>query len=557
MAKWRWSFLGGITILTLFFGIIGIYLYNIPNQQMEQGQWVTHTYEVLNQLEILSGQLGIAREQENNQAEERVLQTLTTIANLTKDNPNQQERIMPLRQLIDDVFKHSSLNTNQSFPASASLNKNEMSAIAQNISTMRQEEERLLTERDARWQASMEHTRILFISGFAILYLFIIFTYIAFRMESRAREMLLKMESETATMHRGIAARMTQIVDIQQDIISQRLNLENAMKVIAERTQFITHADGAAIEMLEGDEMVYRAVSGSMERFIGFRIKALGSLSGLCVAQAMPLYCADSDTDNRVDKEACRTVNLRSMIVVPLIQQGETIGVLKVASSKPSAFTEEDSSTLQLMAGVLTATLRDALASAALRDSHTNLSMSNELLKMQKGQLESEKDTLKTLADTDGMTGLKNHRYFQEYLAQEYLRAVRYKNELSLILLDIDYFKQFNDEFGHLAGDEVIKQVATLLKNTARASDCVARYGGEEFAVILPQTPMEGALKAAELIRKVILEASWKNRPITVSIGVSSLKKDTTDAVSIIDEADKALYQSKTSGRDKVTAFAA
>jgi diguanylate cyclase (GGDEF)-like protein len=209
------------------------------------------------------------------------------------------------------------------------------------------------------------------------------------------------------------------------------------------------------------------------------------------------------------------------------------------------------------MAGVLSATLRDAMASQALRDSNSRLNLSNALLKVEKGQLESEKDTLQTLADTDGMTGLKNHRYFQQCLAQEYLRAKRYHNALSLIILDIDYFKQYNDEFGHPAGDEVIKQVAELLKTSARPSDCVARYGGEEFALILTETSQEGALKTAQRIRKSIVDSQWRQRPITVSIGISSLNEDTPDALSIIHQADKALYQSKANGRDMITSFAA
>jgi diguanylate cyclase (GGDEF)-like protein len=294
-----------------------------------------------------------------------------------------------------------------------------------------------------------------------------------------------------------------------------------------------------------------------MGPFVGLRLKAKGSISGLCVASTATLRCDDSETDDRVDKAACRKVGLRSLIVVPLIQKGETVGVLKVASARTHTFTSEDVGILQLMAGVLSATLRDALAADALHDTSESLNISNQLLKTQKTQLESDKIELKTRADTDGLTGLKNYRYFQECLTQEYYRAQRYKIPLSLIMIDVDHFKQFNDRFGHPAGDAVLKQIATLLKETARPSDCVARYGGEEFAIILAQTSLEGAFKTAERLRKIIGNASWPHDIITTSIGISGLENGADSAAALIEQADKALYQSKTAGRNRATFFAA
>jgi len=329
--------------------------------------------------------------------------------------------------------------------------------VMQRIDAMCREEERLLKEREARWQATMSNSQLLLFSSFGIVYLLILFAYNLSRREARVREQLLEIESQTAAAQRSIAARMTQIVEVQQDIIYQRLNLQNAMDAITRHTQRITQADGAVIEMLEGDEMVYRAASGTMKAYIGLRLKAAGSMSGLCVASATPLHCDDSETDARVDREACRKVGLRSMIVVPLMHNGEVAGVLKVASARLSAFTVEELHTLQLMAGVLSVTLRDAVASDALQDLNKSLNLRNEFLTQQKSQLESDKLELKNRADTDGMTGLKNHRYFQECLVQEYSRAERYDNHLSLIMCDIDHFKQFNDRYGHPAGDAVIK----------------------------------------------------------------------------------------------------
>ncbi len=174
-------------------------------------------------------------------------------------------------------------------------------------------------------------------------------------------------------------------------------------------------------------------------------------------------------------------------------------------------------------------------------------------LESQKTQLEATNRELEVLATTDGLSGLKNHRTFQDRLAAEHARAVRYHSPLSLLLLDVDKFKQFNDEFGHPAGDAVLKEVAAILKATARDTDVAARYGGEEFVLLLPQTDEAGALVIAERVRAAVAGAAWKQRPITVSIGVCTLSLDTPNPSSMIACADKALYVSKEAGRNRAT----
>lgn len=167
-------------------------------------------------------------------------------------------------------------------------------------------------------------------------------------------------------------------------------------------------------------------------------------------------------------------------------------------------------------------------------------------------QLEEANARLETLATTDGLTQLKNRRAFQEKLMEEVNRAGRYSSPLSFLLLDVDHFKQFNDTFGHPAGDGVLRSVARLLEETARKLDFVARYGGEEFAVLLPNTDKEGAVVAAERFRSAVAEGDWRERAITVSVGVATLTTDGGDGSALIQEADAALYQSKRSGRNCV-----
>ena len=161
------------------------------------------------------------------------------------------------------------------------------------------------------------------------------------------------------------------------------------------------------------------------------------------------------------------------------------------------------------------------------------------------------------LATTDGLTDLYNHRYFQEQMKMQVEQSKRYGNEFSLIILDIDFFKKFNDTFGHQAGDAVLKQVAQLLKTSVRATDVVCRYGGEEISIILPNTQKDIAKSTAEKICQRIASKKFKlnnnqESNVTVSLGVSTFPSDGDNASQIIEAADKRLYQSKHNGRNQV-----
>ena len=161
------------------------------------------------------------------------------------------------------------------------------------------------------------------------------------------------------------------------------------------------------------------------------------------------------------------------------------------------------------------------------------------------------------LATTDGLTELYNHRYFQEQMKMQVEQSKRYGNEFSLIILDIDFFKKFNDTFGHQAGDAVLKQVAQLLKSNVRATDIVCRYGGEEISIILPNAGKDIAFPTAEKICKRIAEKKFRlnneqESNVTVSLGVATFPADGENASQIIEAADKRLYQSKNNGRNQV-----
>ncbi len=161
------------------------------------------------------------------------------------------------------------------------------------------------------------------------------------------------------------------------------------------------------------------------------------------------------------------------------------------------------------------------------------------------------------LATTDGLTELYNHRYFQEQIRMQVEQSKRYNNSFSLIIIDIDFFKKFNDTFGHQSGDAVLRQVAQTLKKNVRATDIVCRYGGEEMSIILPNTSKDEALSTAQKIcervasRKFKL-ASDRETHVTISLGVSTFPFDGDSAPAIIEAADKRLYNAKNNGRNQV-----
>jgi diguanylate cyclase (GGDEF)-like protein len=175
-------------------------------------------------------------------------------------------------------------------------------------------------------------------------------------------------------------------------------------------------------------------------------------------------------------------------------------------------------------------------------------------------QLQAANVQLQKLSSTDRLTGLYNRGHWEEALKHEYARHSRYGNDCTLIMFDIDHFKQVNDTFGHPAGDRVIQRVADVVREHVRDSDICGRYGGEEFALLLPDTDKEGGHILAERLRASIeaMVVHHDGHPIrfTISLGVADLQRPAADYQELTERADRALYTSKRSGRNRVTVFA-
>jgi len=222
------------------------------------------------------------------------------------------------------------------------------------------------------------------------------------------------------------------------------------------------------------------------------------------------------------------------MLAVPLSLKKEAVGLLVVDDTREAhTFLEDEVS------------LISSLANQAV------LAIENARLYLQ----------VKEQAITDGLTGLYNHRYFQLRFSEEFAHCLRYGNDLAVIMLDIDHFKQYNDTYGHIAGDLALKEIANLARVSVRENDMVARYGGEEFVIILPMTNLEGAKIVAERIRESVKNCKFLgdlNAPqvtITVSLGISAFASRHENRELLLREADIALYRSKETGRDQAILY--
>jgi diguanylate cyclase (GGDEF)-like protein len=162
---------------------------------------------------------------------------------------------------------------------------------------------------------------------------------------------------------------------------------------------------------------------------------------------------------------------------------------------------------------------------------------------------------LAELAATDPLTGAKNRASFEEALRRSLSHAQRYAQPLSLVLVDVDHFKSYNDNFGHLAGDAVLREVVQVLVSGCRTYDHVARYGGEEFVLVLPTTEADSATAVAERLRAELASRSGMHRPVTASFGVATAETGELDRDTLISRADKALYRAKHSGRNRVVHY--
>jgi len=297
----------------------------------------------------------------------------------------------------------------------------------------------------------------------------------------------------------------------------------------------------AAAEILDADKasVVVRAESGLLQ------VRAMhwpatdptGGVSGQVLATGEPLLVTDAENDPRLIQYRTPRYTTSSFISVPIVSGGTRTAVLNVTDRRgEEPFNEEHLELAGLLAQI----------------AGQNLERHNFMESIERLQKESV---------TDALTGLGNRRHFEQRLMSEIGRSRRFNHQLSLIMIDIDDFKVYNDTLGHPAGDTALRSVAAALMENVRSIDDVVRYGGEEFAIILPQTPIDLATVVAERIRtacsRLDLEGIERlpRERFSVSLGVSSFPRDARDETELVNHADIALYLAKSEGKDQIVVF--
>lgn len=278
-------------------------------------------------------------------------------------------------------------------------------------------------------------------------------------------------------------------------------------------------------------------------------------IAGHVLASGKAEIVNDVLSDSRYIQSGEKVV--RSLICAPLTIGNETIGVIKISNAYPVNYTAED---LKLFAALTTqaaAAIKNALLYEQLKDySHTlEIKVAERTLELKKAMQELHRH-----ATLDGLTQVANRRQFDSYLSQQWEKLAEEGLPLSLILCDVDYFKRYNDNYGHQAGDDCLRQIAQAISGAVKnPAYLVARYGGEEFAVIMPNTSAKGAIHVAEAIK---IELGWLkihhvqsnvSEYVTLSMGVSStIPTHSVSPSAIIAITDAALYEAKNQGRDRI-----
>jgi len=312
-------------------------------------------------------------------------------------------------------------------------------------------------------------------------------------------------------------ARLLAVIELHNAILAAGLNGDEIMRLVAERATSITSATGGLIGLIEGEEIVYRVAVGSVASALGTRVPKSGSLVGECISERKPVKIDDATTDARTDAALRSRAAVRSFVVVPLLYGEHVVGVLEVVSAKAAAFSEDDVETLPLLAQIIAISLHRTYTYPRPRF-----------------------DTMH-----DALTGLSNRKAFEERIRGELGRNRRYGHSFSLAMLDLDGLENINDRLGQAAADEVLREIATILRKHTRVIDACFRLSSDEFAVVMPGTSLDGARILAERFRGHVSDARLSG--ITASFGVVESADETPEA--LVERATAALEADKRAHR--------
>lgn len=320
--------------------------------------------------------------------------------------------------------------------------------------------------------------------------------------------------------------KLEQVLSIEEGL-NATLNLNKLIDFVVCKTVEVLEADKCSLMLLDekSNELCIKGFSGLDEQsIIRSRLKIGEPIAGVVAQEGNPVLVTDIETDSRFQRQNRTAYRSKSFLCVPIKLDGDLMGVISVADKKTreGVFSKLD---LKILC-MITRQVAVAIETAKLYKELSYLSI------------------------TDPLTNMFNYRHFAKTLDQEIKRLKRYPGDLCLLMIDVDDFKSYNDSFGHLAGDFLLKEVARILNENLRSVDIACRYAGDEFVIILPQTKIPQAEVVAEKIKQKVEEFPFK-RKITLSIGVATYSNN-LDRFELMLKADTALYDAKKHGKNRV-----
>ncbi len=319
------------------------------------------------------------------------------------------------------------------------------------------------------------------------------------------------------------------IINRLAGVISSSLNIQEVYDAFVKELKQVVEADFTAIALIEENEIYFSALSTEVGSawHTGQKIPMSCTATEWVFLNKQPYYEKNLSQNRRFGSgDEFISRGIRSLTYLPLINKGEVIGVLILGSTKPEAYSAEQITLLEQLSVQIAAPIENSRLYAKAE----------------------------ATARVDATTSLFNRRHFDERLREEIVRRTDYGDTFSLILMDMDNFKKYNDTFGHMAGDRILILVSRLIEGSIRSTDIAFRYGGDEFSIILPNASTMDAFSVAERIReKIDYEMSIKQLDLSVSIGVASWPGDGTTLDELCYSADMALYYAKHTGQNRTS----
>jgi diguanylate cyclase (GGDEF)-like protein len=344
---------------------------------------------------------------------------------------------------------------------------------------------------------------------------------------------------ENYGLHQDLYQKFERLIALSKltETITTTQNYQGLLQMILEQSADLLLAEQGSLMLIdqETNALLVEASRGAMGGEKGkIRIPKGEGIAGKVADLGEPMLVENIEQDPRIGKKSRSRYKTSSFVSVPLKTEQRIMGVLNLTDKTTGeAFNEED---LQLAQAFAT----------------------HAVAVLERVALSEQMDKLKKLSITDDLTGLLNRRYLLDRMEEEISRSQRYNRQMSVLMLDLDHFKQFNDNFGHPTGDRILEGVAVTIMNSIRTIDIAARYGGDEFVVVLPETDTGMALLIAERLRSSIAETppvavrdSASPLRLTVSIGIACCPQHSATVEGLLKCVDEALYRAKDKGKNR------